>query len=47
MRVTADAGTRKARALNRDPGYAPWWEMWAAQEALLPALPVDVEVRRV
>lgn len=47
VRVTANAGTRKARALNRDPGYAPRWEMWAAQEALLPALPVDVEVRRV
>ena len=47
LRVTAADATRKARALKRDPGYAPWWDMWAEQEKLLPAIPVDVEVRRV
>ena len=47
LRVVAPEGMRKARALKRDPGYAPWWDMWAEQEKLLPALPVDVEVRRV
>ena len=46
LRVVADAETRKARALKRDPGYAPWWDMWAEQEKLQPAIPVDVEVRR-
>lgn len=32
--VVLDAPTwlRKHRALNRDPYYAPWWDMWAAQE---------------
>lgn len=47
LRVIAAAETRKARALTRDPGYAPWWDMWAEQEKLLPDVPVDVEVRRV
>lgn len=47
LRVVAAEEMRKARALQRDPGYAPWWDMWAEQEKLLPALPVDVEVRRV
>ena len=47
LRVIAAAETRKARALTRDPGYAPWWDMWAEQETLLPDVPVDVEVRRV
>lgn len=46
IRVTADLATRKTRALRRDPGYAPWWQMWAAQEKKLPTLPVDVTVRR-
>lgn len=23
---------RKARALERDPDYAPWWDAWAVQE---------------
>ncbi|MDK8800302.1 (d)CMP kinase [Corynebacterium coyleae] len=46
IRVTADLKMRKTRALRRDPGYAPWWGMWAAQEARLPTLPVDVTVRR-
>lgn len=30
--LEAPASLRKARALARDPYYAPWWEMWAAQE---------------
>ena len=47
VRVTATEETRKARALERDPGYAPWWDMWAEQERLLPTMPVDVVVRRV
>lgn len=47
VRVVADAGVRKRRALRRDPGYAAFWEMWAKQEAELPALPVDVTVRVV
>lgn len=47
LRVVAPEEMRKARALKRDPGYADWWDMWAEQEKLLPALPVDVEVRRV
>ena len=47
LRVVAAEEKRKARALKRDPGYAPWWDMWAEQEKLLPTLPVDVEVRRV
>ena len=47
LRVIAPEEMRKARALKRDPGYADWWDMWAEQEKLLPAIPVDVEVRRV
>lgn len=47
LRVSAAAATRKARAIERDPGYAPWWDMWAQQETLLPTVDVDVEVRRV
>ncbi|MGP6173566.1 hypothetical protein [Corynebacterium sp. A21] len=34
VRVDAPAALRRERALRRDPGFAPWWEMWAAQEAL-------------
>lgn len=31
--VEADAALRKQRALARDgEAYAPWWDMWAAQE---------------
>ena len=32
--LVLDAPTRlrKQRALHRDPYYAPWWAMWAAQE---------------
>lgn len=46
IRVVAERGLRKARALRRDPGYAEWWDMWAAQEARLRRVDVDVEVRR-
>lgn len=30
--VDAAESLRRSRALLRDPGYAPFWEMWAAQE---------------
>ncbi|MDO4910469.1 MAG: hypothetical protein Q3972_01840 [Corynebacterium sp.] len=30
--LDAPAELRKTRALQRDPGYAPYWDMWAAQE---------------
>lgn len=30
--MTAPEDVRKARALARDEGYAPYWEHWAAQE---------------
>jgi uridine kinase len=30
--VDADEQVRKARGLARDPGYAPFWDRWAAQE---------------
>lgn len=33
MRIDAPVNLRRERALARDPGYAPWWDMWAAQEA--------------
>lgn len=46
LRVTADAATRRARALRRDPGYAEFWDMWAEQERRHPAISVDVVVRR-
>lgn len=46
VRVTADPETRKARALRRDPFYAEYWDMWAAQEARMPQPPVDVTVVR-
>lgn len=46
IRVVADPHLRKERALQRDPGYAEWWDMWAAQEAQLARVEVDVEVRR-
>lgn len=32
VRIDAPVTLRRERALRRDPGYAPWWEMWAAQE---------------
>lgn len=33
MRIDAPVDLRRERALARDPGYEPWWEMWAQQEA--------------
>lgn len=45
--VYADAEVRKRRALTRDPYYAEFWDMWAAQEAALERVPADVTVRRV
>lgn len=30
--LEAPTQLRKQRALHRDPYYAPWWDMWAAQE---------------
>lgn len=30
--MTAPEDVRKARALARDEGYAPYWEHWSAQE---------------
>ena len=47
VRVVAPAGVRRSRALQRDPGYADYWDMWAAQEAGMPRPPVDVTVRVV
>lgn len=45
VRIDAPADERRARALARDPDYAPWWDMWAEQEAVHFAahghLPVD------
>lgn len=32
VRITGPEQLRRQRALSRDPSYAPWWEMWAAQE---------------
>jgi uridine kinase len=33
--VDADVAVRHARGLTRDPGYAPFWGGWAAQERRL------------
>ena len=44
-----DAAERKRRALERDPGYAAYWDMWAAQEDrhILSVLPwQDVDFSR-
>ncbi|MGE9807722.1 MULTISPECIES: hypothetical protein [unclassified Janibacter] len=30
--VDAPADLRRSRGLARDPGFAPWWDVWAAQE---------------
>lgn len=38
LTLVADAATRKRRALSRDgETYAPFWDVWAAQEELLPS----------
>lgn len=44
VRITAPERVRKERALRRDPDYAPWWKMWAAQEAVHFAGPGRVAV---
>ncbi len=36
--VEADAAVRHARGVGRDPGFAPYWDRWAAQERELFAL---------
>ncbi|MBN9644829.1 hypothetical protein ACFSSC_07470 [Corynebacterium mendelii] len=42
VRVTADDTVRATRALSRDPGYQPYWDMWAAQEDIhLATSPVE------
>jgi hypothetical protein len=33
--VEADAAVRYARGIARDPGFAPFWDRWAAQEGEL------------
>ncbi|WP_406831064.1 AAA family ATPase [Pedococcus sp. KACC 23699] len=33
--VDADPTERRTRAVARDPGYAPFWDRWAAQEQAL------------
>ncbi len=45
LRVELDAQTRQQRAFMRDAHFAPYWQMWAAQEARLEQVPVDVVVR--
>lgn len=45
--VQAPVEVRKARALRRDPGFAEYWDMWAAQEDehFANFVPVDMIVR--
>lgn len=47
VRILGPETTRRQRALARDPGYAPWWEMWAAQERVHFAGPGQVAVDHV
>lgn len=42
VRITAPYAVRKMRALKRDPGYGPFWDMWATQERALYAKQVGV-----
>ncbi|MFP7366039.1 hypothetical protein SFC07_09735 [Corynebacterium callunae] len=46
VRITAPESLRKKRALQRDPSYAPYWEMWAEQERehLDFSIPADIEI---
>lgn len=50
LRVDAPVELRRDRALRRDPGYRPWWEMWAQQEEEHfrgpGRVPVDLELGR-
>lgn len=49
LRIDAPAALRRERALRRDPGYRPWWGMWAQQEdhhfSGPGAVRVDLELR--
>lgn len=49
VRIDAPVDVRRTRALRRDEGYEPFWDMWAAQEATFFAahgnVPVDVALR--
>ena len=45
IRLHLDAETRRQRALARDPGFADWWDVWAAQEEARGEVPsVDYEL---
>lgn len=48
--VTADEELRKQRALERDPDYAPYWQLWASQELAhvrtMPRADVTITVTR-
>ena len=48
VRISAPAQERRSRALKRDAGYEPFWEMWARQEEIHfdrhGRVPVDVEL---
>ncbi|QGU04244.1 nucleoside/nucleotide kinase family protein [Corynebacterium comes] len=48
VRLNAPARVRRARALTRDTGYEPFWDMWAGQEELHfrehGRVPVDFEL---
>lgn len=49
VRLNAPAQVRRARALKRDTGYEPFWDMWARQEehhfAEHGRVPVDFELQ--
>ncbi|MCS5478862.1 hypothetical protein NYP18_04240 [Corynebacterium sp. YIM 101645] len=49
VRINAPTEVRRTRALHRDTGYAPFWEMWAQQEAVHfrahGHLPVDFDLQ--
>lgn len=47
VRILGPETTRRQRALARDPGYAPWWEMWAEQERVHFSGPGQVAVDHV
>ncbi|MDU0478280.1 (d)CMP kinase [Staphylococcus chromogenes] len=32
VKVEANVEVRRARALHRDPDFAPWWDVWQQQE---------------
>ncbi|WP_257158751.1 hypothetical protein [Corynebacterium cystitidis] len=46
VRITAPYDARKRRALERDPDYAEYWDMWAEQERelRLKELPVTADL---